>query len=233
MQVIRQSWQFVRTPDGEDILRQIEEAGRTCYKSEDKMTPESAREFVKKALDMGHHSIVEHANVGVRIITDRGVTHEIVRHRIASYSQESTRYCNYAKGQFGWEITTILPVWFYGTTGLFPPGEVFEHLKTDDVTDLSAREIQYLKWYHSMIRIEEDYLSLLKLGQSAQEARSVLPNSLKTEIVMTCNVREWRHFFNLRGGKAAHPQMRDLALDMLKGFKKTVPVIFDDLYPEE
>lgn len=234
MQVIRQSWQFTREPNGEDILRQIEEAGRTCYKSEDKMTPESARAFVKKALDMGHHSVIEHANIGVRIVTDRGVTHEIVRHRIASYSQESTRYCNYAKGQFGGEITVILPVWFYDVVGEQSPVDANISLSYKQSAEyLAGREAQYLKWFHSMECSEGYYLSLLEAGQTAQEARSVLPNSLKTEIVMTCNVREWRHFFNLRAGKAAHPQMRELALDMLTGFKKAVPVIFDDLYPEE
>mgnify|MGYP001570456182 CR=1 FL=1 len=229
MQVVKQSWQFTREPNGEDILKQIEEAGRTCYKSEDKMTPESARAFVRKALDMGHHSVIEHANIGVRIITDRGVTHEIVRHRIASYSQESTRYCNYSKAQFGNHITVILPVWFYDVPEDYHQRELktlLEQTPEDDKVN------PYVLWRESCEASEYYYFSLLNSGQSPQQARSVLPNSLKTEIVMTCNVREWRHFFNLRCSKAAHPQMRELALSMLKGFKEIIPVIFDDLYSE-
>ena len=214
MQIVKQSWEFLNEPNGEQILQLIEIAGRTCYKSEDKITPESSRAFVKKLIDSGHHAMIEHGSITVKMITDRGVTHEIVRHRIASYAQESTRYCNYSKDKFGNEITVILPVWFY------------------DERDTTQKRIQYSRWEDACRQAEFYYLSLLDAGQTAQEARSVLPNSLKTEIVMTANPREFRHFFTLRASKAAHPQMRALALDMLKGFKATIPVLFDDIYPE-
>ena len=219
MQIVKQSWEFLNEPKGEQVLQLIEIAGRTCYKSEDKITPESSRTFVKKLIDSGHHAMIEHGSISVKMVTDRGVTHEIVRHRIASYAQESTRYCNYSKDKFGNELTVILTVWFYG---MFPTIE----------SDNAQKRIQYMRWKNACESAEFSYLTLLDAGQSAQEARSVLPNSLKTEIVMTANPREWRHFFTLRASKAAHPQMRALALDMLQGFKNTIPVLFDDIYPE-
>lgn len=214
MQIVKQSWEFLNEPNGEQILQLIEIAGRTCYKSEDKITPESSRTFVKKLIDSGHHAMIEHGSITVKMITDRGVTHEIVRHRIASYAQESTRYCNYSKDKFGNELTMILPVWFEGEL------------------DTAAKRLQYAHWGDACHLSEKYYFCLLNAGQSPQEARSVLPNSLKTEIVMTANPREWRHFFTLRASKAAHPQMRALALAMLQGFKKAIPVLFDDVYPE-
>jgi thymidylate synthase (FAD) len=220
MKIIEQSWHFEEDLDGIAILRKIESAGRTCYKSEDKATDDSAIKFVSGVIKAGHHSVIEHHNVTVKIITDRGVTHEIVRHRIASYSQESTRYCNYSHEKFGNEITVILPVWFKGFTedNLSSPGE--EGLR---------RHAQYALWKLTCEQIEKAYFELLKAGQSPQEARAVLPNSLKTELVMTANLREWRHFFKLRASLKAHPQIRFLALDMLKGFQERIPVVFDNL----
>jgi thymidylate synthase (FAD) len=211
MKIVRQGWSFEEPVDGEAILKKIELAGRTCYKSEDKITPESSRKFVSGVIKSGHMSVIEHHNVTVRIITDRGVTHEIVRHRIASYSQESTRYCNYSKDKFGREITVILPVEFYA----------------------SEESEGYRIWKSSMVTTEADYFQFLATGASAQLARSVLPNSLKTEIIMTCNLREWRHFFTLRSSAAAHPQIRELATSMLQGFYNVIPVVFDDIQPNK
>lgn len=215
MKIIRQGWWWMDgyEPNGEAMLRLIESAGRLCYKSEDKITPDSHKEFVKKAIGIGHHSIIEHAVIPIRIVTDRGVTHEIVRHRLASYSQESTRYCNYGSGKFGKEITVILPVQFYNLP---------ENEPTDSLTP-------YGFWYRGCKYIEGTYLGMLERGSTPQEARAILPNSLKTEIVMTCNVREWRHFFTLRCSPKAHPQMRELAISMLNEFKKKIPIIFDDI----
>lgn len=188
--------------NGDAVLAAIERAGRTCYKSECKITPGSAREFVRKIIASGHESVLEHEKVTARIICDRGVTHEIVRHRIASYSQESTRYCNYGKAS---EITVIKPCfWAEGS-------------------------LPYALWEESMAYAEKAYMNLVALGCSPQQARSVLPNSLKTEIVMTCNLREWRHFFRLRTSRAAHPQMREIAVPMLAEFKRLIPVVFDDI----
>ncbi len=219
MRIIEQSWQFEEDVDGAAVLRKIETAGRTCYKSEDRITDDSAARFVSGCIKSGHHSVIEHHNITVKIITDRGVTHEIVRHRIASYSQESTRYCNYSHDKFGNEITVILPVWFKGFT---------EESKDEEGR---KRHAQYTLWKSTCEQIEKTYFELLKGGQSPQEARAVLPNSLKTELVMTANLREWRHFFKLRASLKAHPQIRVLAMDMLKGFQEKIPVVFDLLDP--
>lgn len=191
--------------DGDYILKQIELAGRTAYKSEDKITPDSAKDFVKMISGRGHLSVIEHQSVTVRIICDRGVSHEIVRHRLASYTQESTRYCNYTKGKFGSEITVIEPCFWAPNDG------------------------KYQVWKQTIEQIEASYNKLIELGATPQEARSVLPNSLKTEIVVTMNLREWRHFFTLRTSQAAHPQMREIAIPLLKEFQKLIPVVFDDI----
>lgn len=212
MKIIKQSWSFESLVDGPAILHLIESAGRTCYKSESgSQTLEQVKAFCTDLIRRGHHSVLEHASISVRIITDRGVTHEIVRHRLCSYSQESTRYCNYSKDKFGNEITVILPVWFYKTA--------------ENTNPTMGYEI----WYQAMRCAAQAYFSMLNLKHSPQEARTVLPNSLKTEIVMTCNVREWRHFFTLRCSSKAHPQMRELVLSMLKGFRGQIPVLFDDI----
>ena len=191
--------------DGQAILKKLERIGRTCYKSEGNIKEDSAEKFVKNIMNRNHMSVIEHESISVRIICDRGVTHEIVRHRIASYSQESTRYCNYSNDKFGNELTFIKPCFF------------------DE--GLEGYEI----WEKSMQNIENEYMELIEVGAKPQEARSILPNSLKTEIVMTMNLREWRHFFKLRCDKAAHPQTREIANMILKEFKVRIPVIFDDI----
>jgi thymidylate synthase (FAD) len=215
MEIVKQSWEWIQKPI--NPLQLIELAGRTCYKSESKITPESAAKFVKRITESGHHSVIEHVNASVRFITDRGVTHELVRHRLVAYSQESTRYCNYGSE----DIKFVLPVWmnenFIGKHNCPLPYSKLDYERAESV------------WLDSMIHSEIYYKELLKRGWRPEEARSVLPNSLKTEIVMTCNVREWRHVFNLRTSKAAHPQIRELMLDCLVGFKKEIPVIFDDI----
>ena len=195
-------------------LETIEAAGRTCYKSEDKITEGSAEKFVKMIKKLKHHSVIEHAYMSVRFICDRGVTHEIVRHRLAAYSQESTRYCNYKGG-----VTFIIPPWIR-----LPEGNYQE----EDINDLFPEYCPEYDWFMSMLNAERRYQSLIS-SWSPQQARSVLPNSLKTEIVMTCNLREWMHVFKLRTSKAAHPQMRELMIPLLEEVKILVPVIFDDI----
>ena len=202
-------------------LETIEAAGRTCYKSEDKITEGSAEKFVRMIIKRGHHSVIEHAIMSVRFICDRGVTHEIVRHRLAAYSQESTRYCNYKGG-----VTFIIPPWCEGI-------EEKEYSEGDFIPFLdNAITIMTEKWALSLLEAEDTYINLLKMGWSPQQARSVLPNSLKTEIVMTANLREWMHIFKLRTSKAAHPQMRELMIPLLEEMKTLVPVIFDDIKGE-
>ena len=207
MRVIEPSFEIMPV-NGEEILKNIERAGRTCYKSEDKITADSARKFVAGIVKSGHESVIEHEKITVRIICDRGVTHEIVRHRIASYSQESTRYCNYSADKFCNELTFIRPFYW---------NDAPEKMEV---------------WTCHMKMTEEAYMQLIKLGASPQEARAILPNSLKTEIVVTMNLREWRHFFKVRCSPAAHPQMREVAIPILKKFKEIIPVVFDDIQEE-
>lgn len=205
MRVIRPGYEILDEIDGDEILRKIEKIGRVCYKSEDKITGQSSERFVENIIKSGHESVIEHEKISVRIICDRGVSHEIVRHRIASYSQESTRYCNYYKDKFGKELTVIKPIFW----------------------DESSEE--YKLWYKTMQNIEDSYNKMIEMGAKPQEARSILPNSLKTEIVVSMNLREWRHFFKLRTSIKAHPQMREVVCGLLDEFKKRIPVIFDDI----
>jgi thymidylate synthase (FAD) len=186
-----------------EILENIEQASRVCYKSES--NSEKLYDYLKDKIERGHESVIEHSMVTFRIICDRGVSHELVRHRIASYSQESTRYCNYGKDKFGKELTFIKPCFW------------------EEDSD------EYVAW-HDLCRASElTYLTLLNYGTTPQEARSVLPNSLKTEIVVTMNLREWRHFLKLRLSKAAHPQMREIAFMVFKNLKYNFGPIFFDL----
>jgi thymidylate synthase (FAD) len=209
MKIIEPSFKIENDIDGDSIIKLIERAGRTAYKSEDRITIDSAKQFVRKIIESGHLSVIEHISITVRVICDRGVSHEIVRHRLASYTQESTRYCNYAKGKFGNELTVIKPFFW-------------DLAKDED-------KKKYDIWLKTIDFIEKSYIEMINIGVSPQEARSILPNSLKTEIVMTMNLREWRHFFELRTSKAAHPQMKEIATPILNEFKTKIPIIFDDL----
>lgn len=208
MKVINAGYEFITPIDGNVILKRIEQAGRVCYKSEDKITDESAIRFAKDIVKRGHEAVLEHCSFTVKFIVDRGVSHEIVRHRVASYCQESTRYCNYSKDKFGNEITVIKPCFW------------------------ENKSEQYRVWEEAVRFAESDYFNLLSLGATPQEARSVLPNSLKTEVVMTADIREWRHFLKLRTSKAAHPQIREVAIPLLQELKEKVPVFFDDIEVE-
>lgn len=195
----------------DDAIMLIEKAGRVCYKSEYRIKDGSAKTFIRNILKRGHESVIEHVSVTVRVICDRGVSHEIVRHRIASYSQESTRYCNYANDKFGNEITVIEPCFF------------------DSHSEEFDERYKYSIWYGTCKQAEDAYIELLRCGASPQEARSVLPNSLKTEMFITMNLREWRHFFRLRCSHAAHPQMRQIANMILYQFKQLFPLFVEDI----
>lgn len=197
MKIIEQKCEWVQKPDLS--LETIELAGRTCYKSEDKITEDSAKKFVKNILKRGHESVIEHVSASVRFITNRGVTHELVRHRLCAFSQESTRYVDYQK-----EMEFIKPVW-------------------------KDNSEAYSLWERFIIEAENNYNILRKLGWRPEQAREVLPNSLKTEIVTTANLREWRHIFKLRTSKAAHPQIRFLMKECLKMFQDEIPVLFDHI----
>jgi len=202
MEIIEQGYSVeTNLNDRYGILAGVELAGRTAYKSEDKITPESASRFIASIIKRGHESVLEHFNISIRFITDRGVTHEIVRHRLVAYTQESTRYCNYAKRG----MTFIKPVFW------------------DNDCEM------YEKWATVMRHAESTYNWMIKHNASPQEARSVLPNSLKTEIICTANLREWRHILRLRTANTAHPQMRALMLPLLNELKNKLPEIFEDI----
>lgn len=202
MKIISPSIKIMAMPDAADVYRMIEIAGRTCYKSDDMITAKSAEKFVSQIIRSGHESVIEHVSATVKIICDRGVTHELVRHRLCSFSQESTRYANYSKDKFGNEITVVRPLFF-------KPGSA----------NMSM-------WENAMESAEAVYMTMLDNGARAEEARSVLPNSLKTEIVVTANIREWMHIFKLRCHPASHPQMVEVMTLVKDEFKRRLPVIF-------
>lgn len=208
MKVIKAGYEIITPIDGKVILERIEQVARTCYKSENKITEGSAEKMVAALIKRGHEAMLEHCSFTVKFIVDRGISHELVRHRLASFAQESTRYCNYGKEGFGGEITVIEPCF------------------------LAENTKGYSMWLESCQCAEEAYFKLLDWGCMPQEARSVLPNSLKTEVCMTCNLREWRHFFKLRAANAtgaAHPQMLEVTRPLLAELKTLIPVIFDDI----
>jgi len=217
MRIIKPSFEIITPIDPEQILKTVEAVGRTCYKSEDKITDESCRTFVAGLIKRGHEAVIEHYNITVRLTVDRGVTHEVVRHRIASYAQESTRYCNYSQDKFGNEVTYID---LKGGMELDP--------KVSKLDAETAAAI-YAEWIAACEDAERHYNRMIELGASPQIARSVLNNSTKTEICITMNMREWRHFFKLRTPIAAHPQMREGATPLLMEFKEKIPVFFDDI----
>ena len=194
-------------------LQFIEKAARVCYKSEDKITEngESAKALIKQLIKSGHEAMLEHSSLSVRFVVDRGVSHEIVRHRLFSFAQESTRYCNYSKDKFENEVKFIKPYFFP---------------ENSEKIQLSSR---YDWWYYACKKAERAYFRLLEMGATPQEARAVLPNSTATEIVVTGNYREWRHFLRLRTEKAAHPQMREVTIPLLNELKRRIPIIFDDI----
>lgn len=208
MKYIQPSYEILTTPDSNEVLKFLERCGRTCYKSESKIVQDSAEKFVRMLIDKGHESVIEHYHISVKFIADRGFTHELVRHRLASFSQESTRYCNYAQDCFEQEIT-VIP---------FSDG-----LSIDQ--DLRRRAL----YRH----IEDVYLAEIEEGVSPQQARDNLPTCLKSEIIITTNLRHWREILRQRTSKAAHPRMRQLMTSLLLDFQKLVPVIFDDIQVEK
>ncbi len=203
MRLVKPSYEILAYP--EDALLAIERAARTCYKSEDKITEDSAEALVRRLIKNGHHAMVEFGGrVCVKFVSNRGFTHEMVRHRLASFAQESTRYCNYSKGKFGSMVTFVEPL--------------------EELNDLQKNWLLEC-WY----KAEQSYLTLVAAEMPAQIAREVLPIGVKAEIVVDANVREWRHVFSQRCSKKAHPRMRELMIPLLKELQEKIPVIFDDL----
>ena len=212
MIAIKPSAEILSGKNYHQMLENIERIGRVCYKSEDAIHPGSAEQFIRNIITRGHESVIEHESISVRVVCDRGVSHEIVRHRIASYSQESTRYCNYTRDKFGSQLVCIDIA-----TGF--------RYNLEDPADRKKYDI----WTKAMEAAEGFYFQLIEAGARPEEARSVLPNSLKTEIVMTMNLREWRHFLRLRSSKRAHPQIAEIASALLEELSARYPVFFADL----
>lgn len=220
MRTIEAHVEFVNPPEYAVVLDTIEKVGRTCYKSEHLITEDSAEGFVHRLIQRGHEAMIEHASVTLRFFNDRGISHEEVRHRIASFAQESTRYCNYSKDKFDGEVTYI---------------DLTQGMELDSTVrelDYSTKLAIYHEWMKACLDAEDHYMKMLSLGATPQIARSVLNNSTKTEICITMNFREWRHFIRLRNDLTAHPQMREVAqqaLDMLYG---KYPVFFEEFVKE-
>ncbi len=206
MKIIEPYFEILKMAEPDEIYRHLELAARNCYKSEEHIAEGKTEEFLQRILKSGHESVIEHISITVRIVCDRGVLAELTRHRLASFSVESTRYANYSKDKFGSEIAVIKPFFW------------------------QENSLQYQEWEEAMKASEKAYMNLIQSGAKAQEARSVLPNSLKTDIIITANIREWLHIFNLRCSKASHPQMRQIMLPLLDEFNKRLPILFGGVY---
>lgn len=213
MKIIKPSVEILTQQSGIEMLKQIELAARTCYKTESSTTDTSYINFVQMLINKGHEAMIEFGWVMARFICDRGVLAELSRHRLFSLAVESTRYCSYAKDKFNNELTFIEPCFWNIENDEYP----YPHILKRDI------------WEKSMESAEKNYLALINDGATPQEARSVLPNSLKTEIVIAGNLREWKHMFQLRTSKYAHPQIKEVADMALEQFRAKIPLIFDKL----
>jgi len=234
MEAVKPSYQIMTPLDTSaqrlNILMNLEDAGRVCYKSEHK-NPNGDLDitipFLEGIIRKGHESVLEHEKLTIKFVVDRGVSHELVRHRICSFSQESTRYCNY--GKKGMQF--ILPPW----ADEYWLGELTESKLSDAKEgemggNMTDKGIADMKWAFAVVAAGEYYLRLLELGQSPQQARAVLPNSLKTEIVVTANIRQWREVFRQRCHGTAHPQMREIMRPLYCELRNRLPVLFSDLF---
>lgn len=206
---IVEPWIKVEKIDGKQIMKRIERACRTCYRSEGKITEDSYKKLIKNCITSGHESVLEHEKVTVRIYSDIGSYKDLTRHRFASFSVESTRYCSYDKDKYGNEIAIMNPVY---------------------IEDKELYEV----WKKTMEEMEKGYMEMKRLGASTDMCREVLPHSTAGEYTMTANIREWKHILKLRTNKRVHPSIRQVLIPLLKYFKEQMPEIFDDVeYDEE
>lgn len=217
MKLVKASYQILT--DLNSVMQTVERAGRVCYKSENKIGEGTADPFCRMLINHGHESVIEHASIMVKFTIDRGISHEAVRHRMCSFSQESTRYCNYhPEGKVG-EMVFIIPSWVNIEEGEY----------VGNFAEISNLKLNDRVWCISMQDAENNYNYLISQGWKPEQARSVLPNSLKTELIVTANLREWRHILKLRTAEAAHPQMREIMIPLLNELKEKLPAIFGDI----
>ena len=215
MKIINPSYEIISEVNGKKMLEFIERCGRVCYKSEDLITEWSALKFVEGIIKSKHESVLEHQSITVKFIISRATSHQLVRHRLASYSQASQRYCNYSKGKFGNEVTFIIPYKF----------------KDEDIEDPSP---SFQLWLAAVKNSELSYMALIERSIiKPQDAREVLPNSTMTELIVTANLREWRTILKLRTSNAADDGIRYIMRELLKELKTRIPIVFDDILKEE
>ena len=208
MKIIK-PWIEIERIDGKSIMKNIEKACRTCYRSENLITEESYKNLIKNCLNRGHESILEHEKITIRMCCDIGVYKDLTRHRFGSFSIESTRYCNYGKDKFDNEIKSIEPC------------------------NIDKKEL-FNEWYSACTEIEQRYLKMAELGATPDQMRMILPHSTAAEVVMTANIREWRHILSLRASKMTHPSVQQLMIPLLLYFKRCMPELFEDInYNEE
>lgn len=205
VKIVEPHVEIITPLDGEAILKHLELCARNCYKSEDKITPDSARTMIKKLLELGHEAMIEHYTLTVKLTCDIGVYKDLTRHRLVSFAIESTRYCNYSKGKFGNELSVIKPC----------------HIKENTP--------EYDLWLSTMQTIEKNYNQMAALGCRPDQLRMLLPHSTKADVIMTANLREWRHIFKLRCAPAAHPTVQEVMDMLLVKLRNEIPVIFDDI----
>ena len=233
VRLIKPYYEIESEINGELILKHLERAARTCYKSEHKIGDfDKTKKFVGGLIKRGHESTIEHYSLSVRFIVDRGVTHELVRHRLVAYSQESTRFCNYSGDDFGGHVTYIIPPWMDLEEGVYRVDPEKNKYYVDDVELCPTPDGRY--WISSLAESEMAYFRLVEnYNWVPQQARSILPNALKTEIVASANLREWRHIFKMRAQGVAgkpHPQMSEVMIPLLKDIQEKIPIVFDDIY---
>jgi thymidylate synthase (FAD) len=210
VKIIEPSVEIVSEINSDKMLKQIEKCARNCYKSENNITEDttSAVKMIGKLIEMGHTAMIEFADVIVNLHCDVGVYKDLTRHRHCSFAIESTRYCNYSKGKFGNEISVIKPCNMDENSGI------------------------YHTWLKAMNDMERAYMQMAEIGATPDQLRMILPHSTAASVMMKANIREWRHIFNLRCAKAAHPSVRQIMLMTLNEFHNKIPVLFDDLYEQ-
>ena len=228
MEII-ETWIEVEDFNGVDIMKKIEKACRTCYRSEENITEDSYKRLLTNCINRGHESILEHEKITIRMCCDIGVYKDLTRHRAGTaFSIESTRYCNYSKDKFTNNIKFIKPVYYVDSW----------KERNYEGSAMSPEESKSFYWYNCMQDIEDTYLNMAKLGCTPDEMRMILPHSTAAEVTMTCNIREWKHILELRCSKMVHPSVRQLMIPLLLKFKKEMPEIFekvpyDEDFPKE